>query len=387
VAIIYVDNSERGAGTGYFGIGEMTGSSSYQSGVVRTGAYALQANPAGAATGCLNAGQLNLNAVRQGMSRTFQEAGPTNTVYTRFYFYWATKPAANDEEIYRMNNSAGQASLRLLLRSTGDLELLDVTGASLGTTAVLTAATWYRIEVEANVGAAAAYELRIDGITILSGTANQGGSNFFFNSFGKFANRNGQTIDVYYDDMLVDDAVFPGPGRIINLRPDANGTFSAWTAGTGASDFNEIDEIPPDDDTSYIANTAVASTISTFNFQSAATGGITGAIQAVCPWLTLRDIVAGGPRTRFKVISGATTDDAFAMTTSGVTTGYLSFFNIMLLDPDTGLPWTIAALNAIQAGVENLNTDITRVTNFGLFVAFNDEDGQRVPLLPLLGAG
>lgn len=388
MAIIYCDIAERGAGSGYFGLGDVTGTAAFQNSVVRSGAYAFQSNPVGGATGWLYASQLNFNAVRQGMVRNYTESGPTNGIFIRFYFNWATKPAANDEEIYRTNNSSNVPVLRLLLKSNATLELLDRTGASLGTTAALTSGTWYCIEINCNKGAAAAFELRIDGVTILSGTADQGTVDLGATFFGKFSNRNGQTINVYYDDILQRNDTWCGPGRIVNLRPDANGTFSAWTAGTGASDYQEIDEIPPDDDTSYIANTAVANTSSTFNMQSASALGVSGTIQAVAPWLTLRDIVAGGPRTAFRLKSGGTTTgDLLAMTTSGVSTGYLSFMDIIPLDPNTGLPWTIAAINALEVGVVNINANITRVTNIGLLVIFNDEDGNRVPLLPVLGAG
>lgn len=52
---------------------------------------------------------------------------------------------------------------------------------------------------------------------------------------------------IYADDIVVDNAAFPGLGGIVVLSPTGNGTYTSWT-----NDYTYVDDNPPDDDTSYI---------------------------------------------------------------------------------------------------------------------------------------
>lgn len=364
----------------------------YQTATVRSGLYALQVNPVGGAIGWISWGKLGDPTITSSAltNRNYNSSGspvPTS-LFVRTYFQWLTKPAANDEEIMRVSVSTGAPALRVLLKSTGALEILDSTGASLGIGAtILASGTWYRLELNANQGVASAFELRIDGVTELAGIANGTANNLALAILGKFTNRNGQTINVFYDDFVVDDAVWPGPGSVVNLRPDANGTFAQWTAGTGPSDFTQIDEIPVDNDTTYIASPAGggAPEISTFNMQSCASQSIFGGIKAIQPWISWRRTVGIFASGRFRLISGATTNDSVL---TNVVNAYRANYNIFNLDPNTGLPWTVAALNAVQHGPWTNDTAVSsRCTGIGIFVDFDDTILGSRPLLPLLGAG
>jgi len=365
---------------------------SYQSAVVRSGAYACRVNPVGAALGWNSYGKQGDPAIDTSSltNRSYTSFGVAPTsIWIRTYFQWLTKPAANDEQILSVTFNGTNSTIALLLRSDGALQLIDSTGASLGVGAtILASGTWYRIELNANKGVAAAYELRIDGVTELSGIANQTALDMFTVIIGKRINRNSQTIDVYYDDFVVDDATWPGPGAVLNLRPDANGTFTAWASGTGASDFTQVDEIPTDGDTSYIANNGLGAVEvpSTFNYQSCASVGIFGGIKAVQPWCDWRTI-AVNMQAFFRLISGATTVNSAV---TRVLTVYRKGYNIYTLDPNTGLAWTVAGVNAVQHGVvipaPNAGT-IYRATGLGLFVDFDDTILGGTSLLACLGAG
>lgn len=390
MAIITFQSWEFGNTNGQFMLENFAGTFSFQTAVVRSGLYAQRVNPAGAAVGWVSSGKLGNPAITSDAltNRAYTTAGspiPTS-LFIRTYFQWLTKPAANDEEILRVAfNTGGSPTLILLLRSDAKLQLLDSTGTSLGVGAtILTTGVWYRIELNANKGAAAAYELRINGVTELSGSANQTANDMALVILGKRVNRNGQTIDVYYDDFVVEDSIFPGPGRVLNIRPIANSTPQQWTAGTGTSGFAEIDEIPVDDDTTYIQNPGVGSNdISLFTFD---TTGISGKTKAIQPWCSWRRLAGNAATSKIELISGATTVDSVL---TNILTVYRANYTIFALDPNTGLPWKKAALTALRVGPRMFNnSDSTRCTGVGIFVAFNDEEpGDGQPLLPLLGAG
>lgn len=359
---------------------------SYQTAVVRSGTYAFRSNPAGAAIGWIGWGRIGDPTVdtsaltNRGLA---SYAGNPTSVFIRTYFQWLTKPAANNEEIMAItfNDTGNNATIIVTLRSDQRLQVFDSAGVSVGIGAtVLASGTWYRIEFNGNKGVAAPFELRIDGVTELSGVANQTALDMALTVLGKRANRNGQSVDFYYDDFITDSSDWPGPGRILNLKPTANGTFTEWSAGTGASGFAEIDEIPVDDDTSYIAVVTAVPKTSTFFYTPAGVSGVVKAIQPWCSWRT----TGGGGDCRIRVISGVTTDDSVVTRTGAA---YRANYNLYNINPNTGLPWTKPQITLAQMGPRTAVNDSHRCTGAGIFVAFDDEAGGGAILLPVLGAG
>lgn len=186
------------------------GTISLQSSVVRTANYALQVNSTTTGTGTFNI--LGLAGDDTGRFGNLN----ISTAYYTFYFRYATKPAANDEPIFRANDDASTPKFELRLDSDSQLNAYDsdLTLLSSGTT-VLAADTWYLIEVKVGTGVTGAYEVKISGVSEYSGTGNllatKGNSQFFL---GKTTNRNGNTVDFYYDDFCVDNADYPGAGQL-----------------------------------------------------------------------------------------------------------------------------------------------------------------------------
>jgi hypothetical protein len=189
---------------------------------INTGAYSVRVNPTTTGIGSVRADpgtQAKWSAVR-------------------FYFRAATLPSADSEEIFASSN------LRLRVHSDGTIQFFNTTTA-LGTAGgSISTGIWYLIDIVAGFdtsGSNDEAEAFIDGVsaTSFSGVDVIPGNllNFFF---GKAADRNGETVDFFYDDIRIDtEAADPGPigaGQIIARSPITGGTptYDAWTKSSGS---------------------------------------------------------------------------------------------------------------------------------------------------------
>lgn len=164
MAVVYFTGFEAGSTEPFYGAG---GTYSIQTSIKKTGSYALKVNPTTTGTGYI----LTFGLTAAGI---FPNNAPV-TSYTKFDFYYVTKAASNDEQIFLVKDySSGLLKLEVRLTSTGVLKVYDKDASLVATgTTVLDANTWYRIEVKAGKGTNVAYEVRINGVTELSGTCNQ----------------------------------------------------------------------------------------------------------------------------------------------------------------------------------------------------------------------
>ena len=154
--------------------GTGSGTRSVQSSVVKTGTYAFRVNPVGGGSGALAIGCPNAVG-NVAISCNVADA------YIGFHYRVDTLPASGYIVFAKPLNTGTGAGAMLHLRqnSDGTLAVADSGNTLKGTSATaLSTGTWYWIEINTKPGGAAAYSLRINGVTEISGTANQGGSNF-----------------------------------------------------------------------------------------------------------------------------------------------------------------------------------------------------------------
>lgn len=337
-----------------------SGTLSVQATVKRTGGYALRVNPTG--TG---AGLYALREHANGADGNFNAAD----VWHRVYFRVATAPGTGDEPILAAVTATQINKFELRLNSSRQLVAYNqaLTLLATGTTA-LALNTWYRIEVRGGTGAAANWEVRIDGTTEISGTGDLTTTNNGRLQLGKVANRNGNSVDFFYDDVAVDNATWPGAGQIEIMQPDANGFYTGFSAGAGVGDWRDLDEMPTDGDTTYLKSTANGNAV-TVNLESAANAGISGTVKCVKTLSsTVRDGAANSTM-QARIRSGST--DATSGN-AGVLGSYgLRAARLLETDPATGAAWTIAGLDGVEAGVvDNDATDRMRVSTVALAVDF-----------------
>lgn len=205
----------------------LTASATIQSTTKRTGSYALKSAPPGLGN---HAGRV------KGISATGVAAAFNSAVlYIRTYLQLSALPSVGNPEFMTINDTSDVAVASVDVGTTGTLRVRGTTNSS-GSAITLSATTWYRIELLINVGTSGAYELRVDGATALSGTLNFGTTNFGSVDFGINGNF---ALSIYYDDIAIDDAVWPGPGSITRIDPDGAG-FSAFSSQVGT--FADVDD-------------------------------------------------------------------------------------------------------------------------------------------------
>jgi hypothetical protein len=259
---------------------------------------------------------------------------------------------------YLANNTDDQ--LGLARGSDGSLVVLrmdNATGVVLGTSAVDVVRTgeYYYIEFKATIDpAAGAYEVRVNGVNVLSAAgvdtestpAGAGVTQF------RFASHLG--IDNYFEDVYALDSAggapqndFFGDSKVEYLQPDGVGANQAWDLVGAATHWQAVDDgDAPDGDTSYI-HTATVGLTDTEAY--APTGLPTGTIFGVQVMLYARK-TDSGLRSIAPIVRHAGAD--FAGT--NVNPSFASYNYLMQLyetNPGTAAAWTIADVNAAEFGV------------------------------------
>ena len=137
---------------------------SIQTTTVRTGTYALRINPTAGNVQYF----LAYTKDADGMTAVSMDI---TTLFLSFYFRYATKPSSG-REVFTDIYAGGVPKATLYLNSSGQIELANTGGTTVGTSSALTADTWYLLQVKVGTGNSSAYELNIDGTTSFSGTTN-----------------------------------------------------------------------------------------------------------------------------------------------------------------------------------------------------------------------
>lgn len=361
----------------------LTGTASIVTSPVRSGEYSLRVNPTTTGTGYFQL--FGFNVIGNGVKLAFNSA----TTYVRFYFRYATLPASNDEEIVSINQtSSATQKCSLRINSTGNLVLYDSVLAQIGSTGstVLSANTWYIIEISVASGLTAAVEVKlgIDGgseSVEISGTGNTDSTNAGNVQFGKANNRNSQTVDFFYDDIAISDSAYPGPGKILRMDIDGDGTNVSWTIGAGAgSDYQNIDDYASqadnDGDTTYLT-TSTNTNSQDAAFESAATAGISGTVNVVKVITVARD--------ESQILSyniSVVTSDGTTSTSSVDGTNAYTLRGIILSDPP-GSPtsWTTTILGGIQVRITHAQSQARplRCTAMSVMVDFTPDTVKSIP--------
>lgn len=350
-AILNITGGETGDGTEVLASGA---GFSLATTFVKTGTYSYRTNNSTAA-GTAYFGIQNATGALLGNA----------DMYCRAYLYIATAPSGgNREPIYQSYTTGGALKYEVDLAGDLQLDAYDNTGTTLiasGTT-TLSTATWYRVEFRSGQGTSANYELRINGVSEYSGTANLVNTAHGSARFGKGVNRTTQTIDYYWDDVACDDAAYPADGGIKVMKPDGDGGLLAWTAGPGADNYTEVDDLPNDGDTTRITATATNDR-QTVTLESTTSAGITASsinyVKAV--GICMRDNgVNNGTFRLFYRISGTNYDQA-SNSTSG--TSYAAGGYLRNTDPSDAAAWTTPDLDNLEIGpLDNHASFRTRCT-------------------------
>lgn len=207
----------------------------------------------------------------------------------------------------------------------------------------------FKATIDNTVGS---YELRLNGVTILSGTGvdTQTTVNSYANSV-KFGGSTFGIPEYQLDDLYIFDGTgthnndFAGDVVIGAYSANAAGDLTEWDPSAG-SNYQCIDEMPSNGDSDYISTNVIGER-DLFNFSS-----LSGAATSILG--IQRTIIArkddAGTRIIKPLYKGGGT--VYSGSTVSLGTSYGAFIDTMELDPATGLPWTTPNVNAAQFGVE-----------------------------------
>ena len=279
------------------------------------------------------------------------------TVVIGFNFNASALPGAAPRSIARLLYS-GTVHVTLALNSSGTLSVTRAGTVLATSAATISLATDQYIELKATIhDTTGAYELRLNGVNILSATnvdtRNASTASIDQISLGPDGNP-AATTTYLYDDLYVLDTSgstnndFLGDVRIDAIYPTADGTYTDWTPSTGSDHYALVDESTPNG-TDYVSSSTAAEQDS-FAMGSPpvlASEIIMGVRVKVA---ALKDD-AGSRSIKVGVRSG-TTDSLSAA--QALTTSQMIYSHILETDPNTSAAWLPGGIDALQTMIESV---------------------------------
>lgn len=311
--------------------------------------YGFRAYPTTTATGYTN---LATPSTSTGGNAEFDLA----TLYCSFDFKIVTLPGSGAEEFWCSKTASGSSyKLSCRINSSGNV-VVYVGGTTLLATgtAALSTGTWYRVNVKSPTGTNVAWEVTVDNGTVesLSGTCTSANNNARV-AVGKSVDRSSQTVDFYYDNMLVGDSAYADQGaRIKLMSPDGDGTNTAWTIGSGSgAEWTIVDDLPVAGATDYLVSTGTSGDESGVTLESTTTAGISGTI-VVAKYMTYSRTQSGTGSFKMRIRSGSNTIDLITLAPGNTGTAYAQ---MSVNDPATSAAWTTSGLDSAElCSVENM---------------------------------
>ena len=165
---------------------------------------------------------------------------------SEIYLRFAVRNAGTALNVYFMQGTSLQCTVSV---TTGLVAAYYRTSTTLlGSSQIATPInTWAVYEIYVKIhGSAGVITIKKDGVQVVHAT---GQTSYTSATLSAIKFYNTESCLHYYDDILVDDASWPGLGGIEVVKPSADGTDLAWTSG---SYLDVID----DDDATYVATDA-----------------------------------------------------------------------------------------------------------------------------------
>lgn len=166
------------------------------------------------------------------------------------------------------------------------------------------------------------------------------------------------TIQNYFDDFYACDDTgavnndFLGDVQLQAIYPDAPGSSAAWTKGgttPAATNWQSVKETSPDDDVTYVKSSTVGN-LDMYNMQnvSATASEIKGLL--INARIKKDDATSRSYATQVQDVASA--GAVTALPTRPVPGNYLNQQDVSEVSPTTGVAWTVAQVNAMEAGIK-----------------------------------
>jgi hypothetical protein len=152
-------------------------------------------------------------------------------MYVSFYLNIDSSGTAETRILDLSQSDQTTMIAQLGINTDNTLFIRPNTGSDIDGSIALSNDTWYRVDCRIDVGTSGNYELKINGTTDVSGTANFGTSNIQIVNFR--GEGSGSTFaDFFIDDIVLRDDQFQSDGDnygIHTLLPDGDGNYTDWT--------------------------------------------------------------------------------------------------------------------------------------------------------------
>lgn len=298
----------------------------------------------------------------------FRKARPTavNPSGLAHRFYVDSLPSASDRLcLYQGRNSGNADQFSITLSTTGQIQVRA--GAEDGTVLVesdpvISAGTYYHFAalITQDAGGNGLAEVRINGETVIDASgltfANIGSEGqWYVGAPGSGISSITDVADlIEWDDSGSVNNDFPGPSaQCVTHYPDADTATADWDRNTGSNDFEAIDDVTPDDDTTYIESQAAAEE-SIFELDNLP--AIVSTVLAVITVPRMKKTDSGDGSVQVSMLSSDIGSPPAPAESNGtdrpITTDYAYAIDVHETDPATGVAWTPAARNAAQLKLE-----------------------------------
>lgn len=264
---------------------------------------------------------------------------------------WCTHlPNTNHSKIMAWADAGNDTVCELRLLTTGALQFRHGPGlANSITTAgpVIVANAWQHVEalVDHNT-VTGAVEVRVEGITVLTGSALNTGSGSA--QIRDFIQPSGlETLRVYRKDLIVYNGFgaqnnnFIGACIVASLNPASDVALN-WTPSTGANGFSILDNRPPNDAQFISAGdpppAAYESTLTNLPPDVTSVRALQSVVRAA-------KVDGGDGSLQVSMVSGASVSNG---ANRPITSAFTYWFDVFELDPATAAPWTPVAVDAAQ---------------------------------------
>lgn len=249
--------------------------------------------------------------------------------------------------IFEFRSPTNSVMASVSVDTTG--RIVGVVGADTltSTNPAIVANAWQHVEACLDRGAST-LEVRVEGVTVLEMTGVIIGTDISQVSFRNVVSAN---PDQYLKDLAIWDGSgasnndFMGSIQVYELIPTADVAMN-WTASTGATGWNLLDESPPNDDADYIFAVSPPPAASRFDVSNLPPD-ITS-VRGLVVVARSRKTDGGDGNLQVGLVSGASTALG---ANRPITTAFTYWSDVFETDPATGAAWLPAAVDAVQLQV------------------------------------
>lgn len=148
----------------------------------------------------------------------------------------------------------------------------------------------------------------------------------------------------YLDDIVADDADWPGPSRIYTLAPSGVGNSTMWQASSG-DNYACVDDIPENTADYVMADDALD--LDLYTLENLPVDVVT--VKGVQVFALAK--TPGSPAYEYLQLALRTGSANYFSSSKNLYYTYRMLFYFWDSNPQTGIEWTVSQINALEAGI------------------------------------